>query len=62
MSTDDYNMAELARIADDVEAGRIALPPRWGFERPGPGVQVWTAPDGRHYTCDDDGNVLSVTA
>jgi hypothetical protein len=51
-------MAELAAIADDVEAGRIPLPPEWGFSRPGPGVQVWTTPSGRRYACDPSGELL----
>jgi hypothetical protein len=39
---DDYDtpMGELARMADDVEAGRTELPPRWKLDRPSPGVQV----------------------
>jgi hypothetical protein len=51
-------MAELARIADDVEAGRIELPPRWKLDRPSPGVQVWTTPSGRRYACDPAGELL----
>lgn len=53
-------MYELALIADDVEAGRITLPPRWAFERPSPGVQVWTVPSGRRFACDPDGNLLTL--
>lgn len=55
---DDTPLGELARIADDVEAGRIQLPPHWGFERPSPGVQAWTIPSGRRFACDDAGNLL----
>jgi len=51
-------MGELARIADDVEAGRIDLPPRWELDRPSPGVQVWTTPSGRRYACDPSGELL----
>jgi hypothetical protein len=58
--SDEYDtpMAELARIADDVEAGRIELPPRWKLDRPSPGVQVWTTPSGRRYACDPTGELL----
>jgi hypothetical protein len=57
---DDYDtpMGELARIADDVEAGRVELPPRWKLDRPSPGVQVWTTPSGRRYACDPTGEKL----
>jgi len=57
---DDYDtpMGELARIADDVEAGRTELPPRWKLDRPSPGVQVWTTPSGRRYACDPTGELL----
>jgi len=58
MINENAPLAELARIADDVEAGRIPLPPRWKFERPSPGVQVWTVPSGRRFVCDADGNFL----
>ena len=51
-------MAELAAIASDVEAGNITLPPRWAFERTPDGTQLWTTPVGRRYACDDDGNLL----
>jgi len=51
-------MARLAGIADDVEAGRIKLPPRWSFERPSPGVQVWTTPAGRRYACNRLGELV----
>jgi len=54
----DTPMAELARIADDVEAGRIELPPRWKLDRPSPGVQVWTTPSGRRFACDPTGKLL----
>jgi hypothetical protein len=54
----DTPMAELARIADAVEAGRIELPPRWKLDRPSPGVQVWTTPSGRRYACDPTGELL----
>jgi len=59
---DMYNyktpMGELARMADDVEAGRVELPPRWKLDRPSPGVQVWTTPSGRRYACDPVGELL----
>lgn len=51
-------MGKLARIADDVESGRIELPPRWKLDRPSPGVQVWTTPSGRRYACDSSGEPL----
>jgi hypothetical protein len=51
-------MGELARLADDVEAGRVELPPRWKLDRPRPGVQVWTTPSGRRYACDPVGELL----
>jgi hypothetical protein len=59
---DDYDtpMGELARIADDVEAGRIELPPRWKLDRPGADVQIWTTPSGRRYACDPSGELLSL--
>jgi hypothetical protein len=56
---DNTPMAELARIAGDVETGRIQLPLHWAFERPSPGVQVWTTPSGRRFACDNAGNLLS---
>ena len=49
---------DLARRADDVEAGRFELPPRWKLDRPSPGVQVWTTPSGRRYACDPTGELL----
>jgi hypothetical protein len=51
-------MGRLARMADDVEAGRVELPPGWKLDRPGPGVQVWTTPSGRRYACDPAGELL----
>jgi hypothetical protein len=54
----DTPMGSLARIADDVEAGRVELPPRWKLDRPSPGVQVWTTPSGRRYACDPTGAKL----
>lgn len=51
-------VAELAAIADEVEAGDIPLPPRWKLDRPSPGVQVWTTPAGRRYACDPHGKLL----
>jgi hypothetical protein len=59
---EDTNMAELAAIADDVEAGRIALPPRWRFDRYSPDVQIWTVPSGRRFACDPAGNLLPLPA
>ncbi|HEY1823663.1 MAG TPA: hypothetical protein VGG83_27470 [Trebonia sp.] len=58
VSDDERPMARLAEIADDVEAGRIELPPRWSFERPSPGVQIWTTPAGRRYACNRLGELL----
>ena len=57
---DDYDtpMGALARIADDVEIGRVELPPHWKLDRPRPGVQVWTTPSGRRYACDPVGRLL----
>jgi hypothetical protein len=51
-------LRELAAIADDVEAGRIDLPPRWKFTRVSRRVQVWTIPSGRNFACDPAGNLL----
>lgn len=58
--SDDYDtpLGDLARRADDVEAGRVELPPRWKLDRPSPGVQVWTTPSGRRYACDPTGEPL----
>jgi hypothetical protein len=58
--SDDYDtpLGDLARRADDVEAGRVELPPRWKLDRPSPGVQVWTTPSGRRYACDPTGELL----
>jgi hypothetical protein len=56
----DTPMGELARIADDVEAGHIELPPRWKLDRPSADVQIWTTPSGRRYACDPSGEVLSL--
>jgi hypothetical protein len=57
---DDYDtpLGDLARRADDVEAGRLELPPRWKLDRPSPDVQVWTTPSGRRYACDPTGEPL----
>jgi hypothetical protein len=57
---DDYEtpMGELARMADDVEAGRTELPPRWKLDRPSPGVQIWTTPSGRRCACGPTGELL----
>jgi hypothetical protein len=62
--SDDHEppMGELACIADDVEAGRIRLPPRWKLDRPSSGVQVWTMPSGRRYACDSVGDLLPLPA
>ncbi len=54
----DTPMRELARMADDIEAGRVRMPPRWKLERPGPDLQVWTTPAGRNYACDRNGRLL----
>lgn len=54
----DRPMGELARIADDVDAGRVTLPPHWKLDRPSPSVQVWTTPSGRRYACDPTGRLL----
>lgn len=55
---DEPPMGRLARMADDIEAGRIEPPPGWKLDRPGPGVQVWTTPSGRRYACDPAGEFL----
>jgi hypothetical protein len=55
---DDTPLGDLARRADDIEAGRVELPPRWKLDRPSPGVQVWTTPSGRRYACDPTGQPL----
>ena len=55
---DETPMGHLARMANDVEAGRVELPPRWKLDRPSPGVQVWTTPSGRRYACDPTGEPL----
>jgi hypothetical protein len=41
---DETPMGDLARVADDVEAGRVELPPRWKLDRPSPGVKVPLSP------------------
>ena len=51
-------MGRLARMADDIEAGRVELPPGWKLDWSGPGVQVWTTPSGRRYACDPAGELL----
>lgn len=56
----DAPMGELARMADDIEAGRVKLPPRWKLDRPSPSVQVWTTPAGRVYACDPKGEPVPV--
>jgi hypothetical protein len=58
LDDDETPMGDLARMADDVEAGRVELPPRWKLDRPSPGVQVWTTPSGRRYACDPTGEPL----
>jgi hypothetical protein len=57
---DDYDtpFGDLARRADDIEAGRLELPPRWKLDRPSPGVLVWTMPSGRRYACGPTGEPL----
>jgi hypothetical protein len=55
---DETPLGHLARMADDVEAGRVELPPRWKLDRPSPDVQVWTTPSGRRYACDPTGELL----
>jgi hypothetical protein len=57
---DDYDtpFGDLARRADDIEAGRLELPPRWKLDRPSPGVLVWTTPSGRRYACGPTGEPL----
>ena len=58
--SDDYDtpFGDLARRADDIEAGRLELPPRWKLDRPSPGVLVWTTPSGRRYACGPTGEPL----
>jgi hypothetical protein len=57
---DDYDtpFGDLALRADDIEAGRLELPPRWKLDRPSPGVLVWTTPSGRRYACGPTGEPL----
>jgi hypothetical protein len=57
---DDYDtpFGDLARRADDIEAGRLELPPRWKLDRPSPGLLVWTTPSGRRYACGPAGEPL----
>jgi len=55
---DEPPLAALARMADDIEAGRAEPPPRWTFERLSSGVQLWTTPSGRRYACDKTGELL----
>jgi hypothetical protein len=46
------------RLAADVEAGRAEMPRGWKFDRPSPGVLVWTTPSGRRYAYDLEGRPL----
>lgn len=55
---DEPALAALARMADDIEAGRAEPPPRWKFERLSSGAQLWTTPSGRRYACDQTGELL----
>ncbi len=55
---DEAPLADLARLAVDIEAGRAEVPNRWKLERPSPGILVWTTPAGRRYACDLKGELL----
>jgi hypothetical protein len=44
--------ASMGRLAAEVEAGHAELPRGWKFDRPCPGVLVWTTPSGRRYAFD----------
>ena len=35
---DEWPLARMARLADDIEAGRAEVPRRWKLERPSPGI------------------------
>ncbi|HEV2259417.1 MAG TPA: hypothetical protein VGS06_40390 [Streptosporangiaceae bacterium] len=54
----DTPFGDLAGRADDIEAGRLELPPGWKLDRPSPGVLVWTTPSGRRYACGPTGEPL----
>ncbi len=55
---DEGAMADLARLAVEIEAGRAEVPNRWKLDRPRPGILVWTTPSGRRYACDLNGEML----
>ncbi len=55
---DEGPLADLARLAVDIEAGRAEVPNRWKLDRPSPGILVWTTPAGRRYACDLKGELL----
>lgn len=49
---------QMARLAAEIDAGRAQAPPRWKFDRPSPGVLVWTTPSGRRYASTLTGDPL----
>jgi hypothetical protein len=49
---------QLARLAEQIEAGSAQTPPRWKLDRPRPGVLVWTTPSGRRYASTLTGDPL----
>jgi hypothetical protein len=55
---DETGYESFVRLAADVEAGREEMPRGWSFERPSPGVLVWTMPSGRRYAFDLTGQPL----
>jgi hypothetical protein len=55
---DEGPLADLARLAVEIEAGRAEVPPRWKLDRPTPWILVWTTPVGRRYACDLNGELL----
>ena len=46
---DEWALAPMVRLAAEIEAGRAEAPRGWKFDRPGPGILVWTTPSGQRY-------------
>jgi hypothetical protein len=59
---DDSGFESFVRLAADIEAGRVKAPPGWTFDRPSPGVLVWTMPSGRRYAYDLEGQPIRLSA
>ena len=55
---DESGYESFVRLAADIEAGRAEMPPGWHFDRPSPGMLVWTMPSGRRYAYDLEGQPL----